>query len=401
MSFINIYQAWLNLLPLFLPSSKLQWNSFLGFNSWPGFPGLLLCYHCLLLLVSFCPIKYLFLYFLRETGPVLSGLCRVLEPNSVPLPKKADLLACGMCHLASLVLFYRFPHIFLEWPVATSDAWADPLWKAERITCDFPEKTYLCLTACECSHGLFQSVSNKVYVRAFTFISKSDVAYMTWSGWDGNMSISSLSSLAAVVPSPQHVTVRPISWWFHHQLPLHPSPHNTTGGSHVHAHALKCYSALHCSGLQNNSVFLSNSLFFLVLVTPPGLVSSSGLHSHTFFLVGHPGGNKVKAVLKASCSARSPSLLLCAPLSSHASYVPINLVISPTQTWEKLDAWTLSEAEPGAGSKMWEGPSVSSGCAGRPGLLHGEHHKGKAILHWKNGQVPLSRSMGDGNLCIP
>lgn len=167
--------------------------------------------------------------------------------------------------------------------------------------------------------------------------SKSDVAYMTWSGWDGNMSISS-PLLAAVAPGPQHVTVRPISWWFHHQLPLYPSPHNTAGGSHVHAHALKCCSTLHCSGLQNNSVFLSNSLFSLVLVTPPGLASSSGLHSHTFFVVGHPGGNKVKAVLKASWSARSPSLL-CAPLSSHASSVPVNLVISPTQRWEKLDAW--------------------------------------------------------------
>lgn len=99
-----------------------------------------------------------------------------------------------------------------------------------------------------------------------------------------------------------------------------------------------CCSTLHCSGLQNNSVFLSNSLFSLVLVTPPDLVSSSGLHSRTFFVVGHPGGNKVKAVLKVSWSARSPSLL-CASLSSHASSVPVNLVISPIQRWEKLDAW--------------------------------------------------------------
>lgn len=181
-------------------------------------------------------------------------------------------------------------------------------------------------------------------------------------------------------------TVRPISWWFNHQLlPLHPS-HSTTGGSHVHAHALKCCSALHCSGLQHNSVFLSDSWFSLVLVIPPGVLSSSGLHSHTFFLFGHLGGNKVKAVLKASCSARSPSLL-CAPLSSPASSVPINLVIDPTRRWEHLDGWTLRQSlEPGF--KMWEGPSVSFGCAGRPGLLHGEHHKGKVILHWKRAQVP-------------
>lgn len=63
-------------------------------------------------------------------------------------------------------------------------------------------------------------------------------------------------------------------------------------------------------------------------MTPPGLVSSAGLHSHTSLLVGHLGENKVEAVLKASCSAGSSSLL-CPPLSS-ASSVLINLVIGPT-----------------------------------------------------------------------
>lgn len=92
----------------------------------------------------------------------------------------------------------------------------------------------------------------------------------------------------------------------------------------MHARALKCCSALHCSGLQHLPVFPCDSLFSLVLMAPPGLVSSAGLHSHTSLLVGHPGGNKVKAVLKASRSSRSSSLLY-APLSS-ASSVPINLV---------------------------------------------------------------------------
>lgn len=225
---------------------------------------------------------------------------------------------------------------------------------------------------------------------------QSGVAYMMWSGC---MSISSLPSLAAVVPGPEHGTMGPINWWFCDQLlPLHPPPHSTTGGSRVHARALKCCSALHCSGLQHLPVFPCDSLFSLVLMAPPGLVSSAGLHSHTSLLVGHPGGNKVKAVLKASRSARSSSLL-CAPLSS-ASSVPINLVISRTGRWEQLDGWTLSEAEAGAGSRMWEGPAVSPGWAGRPGQLHGEHHKGKVILLWKKAQVPWKGNIGDGNLCI-
>lgn len=233
------------------------------------------------------------------------------------LRKKADMLACAVSHLASLVLFYRFPHIFLEWPLATYGAWVDPLWEAGGITwfsrenLPVPYGVWMVSVHVPVSHGLFHSVSSKVYVRAFAFIST------VWCGlYDierlrpQHVPISSLPSVAAVAPGPEHVTVRLISWWLRPQLlPLYPYPHSTIGGSRVHARALKCCSALRCSGLQHHPVFSCNSLFSLVLMTPPGPGSSAELHNHTLLLVGHPGGNKVKTVLKVSCSARSPSLL--------------------------------------------------------------------------------------------
>lgn len=211
----------------------------------------------------------------------------------------------------------------------------------------------------------------------------------TWRGWDCSMSISSLPSVAAVVPGPAHVTMSLISRWFCQLLPFHPSPQSTAGGSHVHACALKCCSTLCYCGLQHHPVFSCDNLFFLVLMTPPGLVSSAGLQNHAFLLVGHPGGNQVKAVLKASCSAKSPSFL-CAPPSPPASSVPVNLVVNPTGRWEQLDWWTLSEAEPGAGSKMWESLSIFWQCW-KTGLLLGEHHKGKVILLWKKSSGPLEQ----------
>lgn len=291
-----MYQAWLNLLPLFLFSSKLQWNSFLSFNSWPGFPALFLCYHCLLLLVSFCPIKYLFLYFVKGNWSCPVSSLQGSEAKLCSLVKEGRF--AGLCHVSpsqpSLVL--QIPSYFPWWPLATSGALADSFWEAGGITWFFRENlpvhysVWLLSVSVPVSHGLFQSVNNKVYV----------------SDWGSTMSISSLPSLAAIVPGPE-----PWGW--------------LADGSIINSflstllltaqlevllcmpvHASAGCSALHCSGLQHNPVFPYDSLFSLVLMTPPGLVSSTGLHSHTFLLVDHPGGNKVKAVLKASCSAGSP-----------------------------------------------------------------------------------------------
>lgn len=141
------------------------------------------------------------------------------------------------------------------------------------------------------SHGLFRGPSNKVYLRAVTFVSMVQCSLRDTEWQEAAACPSPLCPPhAAVAPGPEHVTVGPDEL---NVLLSAPSSRPSSSQQKwlplcVCALALVCCSvpvSLWSSASSSSSPVVV--WFSLVLTAPPGLVSSARLQSRTSLLVGH------------------------------------------------------------------------------------------------------------------